>query len=94
MFVNIRLHVFDMDIMEKEEKDLKQEKKRGRPWEEKEEITLMIEVLEREHKLFGEMKGPGIKSVHRKRNDAWQEITDILNSYVSAILIKYKSLFQ
>ena len=36
--------------------------------------------LEREGTLFGDMKGPGTKSIHRKRTDAWQEITDLLNS--------------
>ena len=56
-------------------------KKKNKSWDEKEEITIIIEVLEREQTLFGELKGSGVKSIHRKRLDAWQEVADILNSY-------------
>ena len=53
--------------------------KRSKPWEEKEETALIVEVLEREHTLFGDMKGPGTKSIHRERINTWQEITGLLN---------------
>ena len=52
----------------------------SKPWEEKEETALIVEVLERVHTLFGDIKGPGTKSIHRKRIYVWQEITDLLNS--------------
>ena len=47
----------------------------------KEDTALIIEVLEREHILFDEIKGSGVKSIQRKRQDSWQDVTDILNSY-------------
>ena len=77
--------VFGMDseqaIRGAETKKLKATKAKGKAWEEKEDIALIIEVLEREHMLFGEIKGAGVKSIQRKRQDSWQDVTDILNSY-------------
>ena len=76
-----------MTEMESEQKKIvdakKTEKKKGerKSWEEKDDICLIKEVLEREHLLFGEIKGSGGKSIQRKRQDAWQDVTDILNSY-------------
>ena len=62
------------------EKKSKKQKKQP-SWDEKEDVTLIIEVLEREHALFGDIKGSGAKSVHRKRQECWQEVVDILQSY-------------
>ena len=42
-------------------------KKRSKPWEKKEEITLIVELINREQLLFGELKGPGSKSIQEKR---------------------------
>lgn len=61
------------------EKKSKKQKKQP-PWDEKEDVTLIIEVLEREHALFGDIKGSGAKSIHRKRQECWQEVVDILQS--------------
>ncbi|XP_046571010.1 myb/SANT-like DNA-binding domain-containing protein 4 [Haliotis rubra] len=55
-------------------------KKRGKGWSEAEEVCLIQEVLQREKTLFGDMKGCGVKSIHRQRTDGWQEITDTLNA--------------
>lgn len=54
-------------------------KPRAVRWLEAEEKTLIDEVLEREGVLFGELKGVGIKSIGRRRNDAWSAIADILS---------------
>ena len=56
-------------------------KSKGKTWDEKEDTALIIEVLEREHILFGEIRGSGVKSIQRRRQDCWQEVTDVLNSY-------------
>ena len=44
------------------EPEKKMIKKKNKSWDEKEEITIIIEVLEREQTLFGELKGSGVKS--------------------------------
>ena len=62
------------------EKKSKKQKKQP-PWDEKEDVTLIIEVFEREHALFGDIKGSGAKSIHRKRQECWQEFVDIIQSY-------------
>ena len=67
--------------METNKKEVKPKKQKQPVWSEKEEVTLIIEVLEREHALFGDIKGAGAKSVQRKRQDAWLEIVDVLQSY-------------
>ena len=41
----------------------KARKSKEKPWEEKEDMALIIEVLEREHILFGEIKGSGVTFV-------------------------------
>ena len=36
---------------------------KGKPWEEREDTALIIEVLEREHILIGEIKGSSVTFV-------------------------------
>ena len=67
--------------METNKKEVKPKKQKQPVLSEKEEVTLIIEVLEREHALFGDIKGAGAKSIQRKRQDAWLEIVDVLQSY-------------
>ncbi|XP_046378000.2 uncharacterized protein LOC124150120 [Haliotis rufescens] len=55
-------------------------RRRGKGWSEAEEVCLIQEVVQREQLLFGEIKGSGVKSIHRQRTDGWQSITDILNT--------------
>ena len=62
------------------EKKSKKQKKQP-PWDEKDVTLIIIEVLEREHALFGDIKGSGAKSIHRKRQECWQEVVDIIQSY-------------
>ena len=68
-------------------------KKRSKPWEKKEEITLIVEVINREQLLFGELKGPGSKSIQEKRADGLSEIVDILNSYVKYVYLNKLTTF-
>jgi hypothetical protein len=56
-------------------------RKRGANWSSEEEIVLIEEVLKFEEKLFGKMKGAGMKGKHSKlKEETWQCITDTLNS--------------
>ena len=56
-------------------KKLELAKAKGKSWEEKEDISLIIEVLKRTHMLFGEIRGSGVKSIQRKRQDSWQDVS-------------------
>ena len=68
------------------EKDLENfisaaKRKRGAIWSTAEEIILIEEVLKFEDRLFGKMKGAGMKGKHGKiKEETWQSITDTLNS--------------
>nr|XP_022312048.1 uncharacterized protein LOC111117274 [Crassostrea virginica] len=68
------------------EKDLEKfisaaKRKRGANWSTEEEIILIEEVLKFENRLFGKMKGAGVKGKHGKiKEETWQSITDTLNS--------------
>ena len=68
------------------EKDLEKvisaaKRKRGANWSTEEEIILIEEVLKFEDRLFGKMKGAGVKGKHGKiKEETWQSITDTLNS--------------
>ena len=64
-------------------------KSKGETWGEKDDTALIIEVLEREHILFGEIRGSGVKSIQRKRQDCWQEVTDVLKSYELLYKLQY-----
>ena len=55
-------------------------KRRARPWSKGEEVALIEEVLGKEELLFGELKGPDVKSIGRKRADAWAGIAAKLSS--------------
>ncbi|XP_055995749.1 uncharacterized protein LOC130046807 [Ostrea edulis] len=56
-------------------------RKRGANWSTEDEIVLIEEVLKNEEKLFGKMKGAGMKGKHVKlKEETWQSITDTLNS--------------
>ena len=53
---------------------------RGADWS-NEEIILIEEVLKFEDRLFGKMKGAGVKGKHGQiKEETWQSITETLNS--------------
>ncbi|XP_052712635.1 uncharacterized protein LOC128186784 [Crassostrea angulata] len=55
-------------------------RKRGANWTSEEEIILIEEVMKFEDRLFGKMKGAGIKGKHGKiKEETWNSIADTLN---------------
>lgn len=55
-------------------------RKRGANWTSEEDIILIEEVMKFEDRLFGKMKGAGIKGKHGKiKEETWKSIADTLN---------------
>ena len=56
-------------------------RKRAKTWSSEEETMLIQLVKCNEDKLFGEMKGCGVKKINQIKAEEWGKITQALNAY-------------